>query len=52
MAENIEKGQIRQTIIGHVKDSDLFSRTMGSQKSLKSFTKSEMTRIILLKMKI
>lgn len=52
MAENIGKGQIKQTVTGHVKDSDLFPRTMGSQKSLKSFKKSEMIRIILLKTKI
>lgn len=52
MVENTEKGQTRQTLIGHMQDSGVFPGTTGSQKSLRSFKKSEMVRIVLLKKSI
>ena len=50
MVENTEKGQTRQTLIGHMQDFGVFPGTTGSQKSLRSFKKkSEMVRTVLLK---
>lgn len=50
MAENTEKGHTGETLTGHRKEFGFFQRTMGSQKSLRSFKKkSEMIRIVLYK---
>lgn len=40
-----ETEKVRQTRVGHMKDSGLFLRVTGSQKSLKSFKKSEIIKI-------
>ena len=52
MVENTEEGQTRQTLVGHMRDSGVFPGTTGSQKSLRSFKKSEMVRTVLLKLAI
>ena len=53
MVENTEKGQTRQTLLGHMQDFGVFPGTTGSQKSLRSFKKkSEMVRTVLLKKNI
>lgn len=47
MAENTEKGHTGKTLTGHRKEFGFFQRSMGSQKSLRSFKKkSEMIRIV------
>ena len=52
MVENTEKGQPRQTLVGHMQDFGVFPGTTGSQKSLRSFKKSEMVRTVFLKKSI
>lgn len=52
MAENTVRGQSRQTVVGHMQDFGVFPGTTGSQKSLRSFKKSEMVRTVFLKRNI